>query len=168
MKKITKKLKIRLMSILTCAIVAVSGMAAMPVNAAVTTLNPGVTEMGNFVFSDTNTTTSKTVNGTDVTIYLNWRRADGQYGAPNSDQGLGDVKLTFQILNANTGAAITSKQVCYYDSTAQNGYVTDQVHFTVPYGQKIRVWMDASSVNPSASNGKYRSIYIRSFSAFVK
>lgn len=166
MKKITQNLKKRLLSFMAVMLLifANTGTAFA---AGTETLEPGITEMGDFVFNDTNVTPVKTINGSHVTIYVNWRRADGLYGAPNVDAGLGDVKLTLKILDSS-GNSLTSPQVFYYDDSAVNGYVTDEISLDVTSGQKIRIWMDASSVNPSASNGNYRSIYIRSFGAEVR
>lgn len=165
MKKFSKKFKVRLLSIITAMIMALSG-AVTAYAAGVETLDPGLTVMGTFAFNNNNTTPVKTINGTHVTLYVTWRRADGLYGAPSGDQGIGDVKLTMQILDS-TNNAITGQYVFYYDETASNGYVTDQISLNVTKGQKIRIWFDASSVNPAQSNGKYRSIYIKDFWAVV-
>lgn len=165
MKKSTKSIKVRLLSIIS-AIVLLLSNSFTTYAAGIETLDPGLTVMGTFAFNNVNTTQAKTVNGTNVTIYVNWRRADGLYGSPNGDAGIGDVKLTMQILDT-TGKALTGKYVFYYDETANNGYVLDEIDLNVTKGQKIRVWFDASSVNPSQSNGRYRSIYIKDFWAFV-
>lgn len=166
MKKITKNLKKRLLSLMAVMVLVFSSMGTAYA-AGVETLAPGITEMGDFVFFNNNTTPVKTINGSHVTIYVSWRRADGLYGAPNVDQGIGDVKLTMRIIDANTNAALTSDYVFYYDGTAVDGYVTDEISLDVTQGQKIKIFMDASSVNPATSNGKYRSIYIRGFVAQV-
>lgn len=167
MKKFAKNLKKRLLSFIA-AMLLVCISTGTAYAAGVETLEPGITEMGDFVFFNNNTTPVKTINGSHVTIYVNWRRADGLYGAPAADEGIGDVKLTMRIIDANTNTALTSDQVFYYDNTAVNGYVTDEISLDVTQGQKIKIFMDASSVNPATSNGKYRSIYIRSFGAEVR
>ena len=159
MKKFSKKFKVRLLSIITAMIMALSG-AVTAYAAGVETLYTGITEMGDFAFNDTNLTPAKTVQGSKVTINVAWRKADGLYGSVNGDQGIGDVKLTMQIRDT-AGNALTGKYVFYYDETAVDGYVSDQISLNVTPGQKIRIWMDASSVNPSQSNGTYRAIYIR-------
>lgn len=166
MKKIAKSWKKRLVSIIACMVLVLSATITSHA-AGIEDLDPGITEMGDFVFYNNNTSPAKTVNGSHVTINVAWRRADGLYGAPNADAGLGDVKLSMRILDANTGNALTGTHVFYYDGTATNGYVNDEISLNVTPGQKIQIWMDASSVNPSQSNGKYRSIYIRDFWALV-
>ncbi len=165
MKKFSKKFKVRLLSIITAMIMALSGVVTAYA-AGVETLYPGITEMGSFAFNDTNITPSKTVQGSKVTINVSWRKADGLYGSINGDQGIGDVKLTMQIRDT-AGNALTDKYVFYYDETATNGYVNDQISLNVTPGQKIKIWMDASSVNPAESNGRYRTIYFRNFWAVV-
>lgn len=166
MKKFKMNLRKRLCSLFAIMLLVLSSTGTTYA-AGVETLEPGITEMGDFVFFNNNTTPVKTINGSKVTIYVNWRRADGLYGAPNADTGIGDVKLTMQILDS-TGNAITSPQVFYYDDTAVDGYVTDEISLDVTSGQKIKIFMDASSVDPSSSNGNYRSIYIRAFTAQVQ
>lgn len=167
MKKIVVNLKKRLLSFMVVMVLVFSS-AGTAYAAGVENLDPGLTEMGDFVFNDTNTTPVKTINGSTASINVSWRRADGLYGAPNVDAGLGDVKLTMQIIDATTDNPLTGKYVFYYDDTAVNGYVNDEIILNVTPGQKIKIWMDASSVNPSQSNGRYRSIYIRNFWAYVQ
>lgn len=167
MKRFTGNLKKQLLSFVAVMLLVLSS-AGTAYAAGTETLDPGLTEMGDFVFFNNNTTPVKTINGTNASINISWRKADGLYGAPNADTGIGDVKLTVKILDSS-GNALTGTHVFYYDdATAVNGYMNNEINLNVTQGQKIRVFMDASSVNPSQSNGNYRSIYIRNFWAFVQ
>lgn len=159
-----KKIKKRLFGVLVAIVMLVTS-TNLSYAAGVETWEPGLIEVGSFTFNDENTTPVKTINGTQVSINFGWRRADGLYGSPAGDQGIGDVKLTIQIFDA-VGNALTGKQVFYPDE-GSNGMTYSNITLNVPYGQKIRIWMDASSVNPSQSNGKYRAIYVKNFWAFV-
>lgn len=159
-----KNLKRRLFAFIV-AISLMLGNSGIAYAAGVETWNKGIIEIGSFTFNNENKTPSKTINGTNVELHFGWRRADGLYGSPAGDQGIGDVKLTIQIFDT-AGNALTGKYVFYPDEQ-DDGLTQSEIDLTVPYGQKIRIWMDASSVNPSQSNGKYRAIYMGEFWAFV-
>lgn len=159
-----KKIKKRLFGVLVAIVMLVTS-TNLSYAAGVETWEPGLIEVGSFTFNNQNITPVKTINGTQVSINFGWRRADGLYGSPAGDQGIGDVKLTVQVLDSARNA-ITGKYVFYPDE-GSNGMTYSNITINVPYGQQIRIWMDASSVNPSQSNGKYRAIYVQDFWAFV-
>lgn len=159
-----KNLKRRLFAFIV-AISLMLGNSGIAYAAGVETWNKGIIEIGSFTFNDENMTPAKTINGTNIELHFGWRRADGLYGSPAGDQGIGDVKLTIQIFDT-AGNALTGKHVFYPDEQ-DDGLTQSEIDLTVPYGQKIQIWMDASSVNPSQSNGKYRAIYMGEFWAFV-
>lgn len=133
--------------------------------AGVETLGRGYTDIGSFTFTDTNTTPTKTIQGGHVKFEVLWRVADGGSSAPNIDQGIGEVKLTMQVLDANTGRALTPKRVFTVLENEEAWYTYSAIELDVAEGQKVKVWFDASSVGQS--NGHFRSIYIASFGAEV-
>ena len=102
-----------------------------------------------------------------MTFKVYWRIADGGASSPKKDTGVGPVKLTLQILDASTNKAITSKKV-FYPKDNDSWYQYAEISANVTKGKKVKVWFDASSVNPSGSNGHYRSIYIQGLDAVVK
>lgn len=159
-----KNLKRRLFAFIV-AISLMLGNSGIAYAAGVETWNKGIIEIGSFTFNDENMTPAKTINGTNIELHFGWRRADGLYGSPAGDKGIGDVKLTIQIFDT-AGNALTGKYV-FYPNEQGDGLTQSEIDLTVPYGQKIQIWMDASSVNPSQSNGKYRTIYMGEFWAFV-
>lgn len=129
------------------------------------TLKVGYNPIGTFTFTDTNTTPIKKINGTKVTFYVSWRVADGAAKAPDRDRGIGEAKLTMKILDASTGKTIAGPKTFKREAEDDTWYLNDSISAKVKYGQKVRVWFDASSVGKS--NGKYRSIYIHDFFAEV-
>lgn len=161
MIKNAEKWRKRIVSIVVLLAVILVGNFPTEVNAAgIENLYSGVNNIGGFTFTNVNTTPTKTVEGTSVTFTIKWKKAD-------SDAGIGDVKLTMQILDATTGNALTGKYVFTRDATDTEEYITDSFQVNVANGQKIKIWFDASSVDVSTSNGKYRSISISSLWAIV-
>lgn len=113
-----------------------------------------------FTFTDTNLTKVKTMpaNANTLVFGIKFRKA-------TTDQGIGQVKLKFQIRDTR-GNVIQEKVVT--DTGNRNGYtmfVTDPI--TVSPGQQFQLYFDAISVNPSESNGNYRSIEISIFRSFI-
>ncbi len=160
------KAKTRAIGFILTLVLALSTVFSSKVSAAGTeTLNVGETPIGSFTFTNTNTTPIKTIKGTKVTFTVNWRVADGASGAPDVDKGIGDAKLTMKVLDASTGKTIAGPKTFKRGTGDDTWYLTNSITVNVKYGQKVRVWFDASSVGQS--NGKYRSIYIRNFEAKV-
>lgn len=92
------------------------------------------------------------------TIY--WRIAD-------EDQGRGHEKLTVQVRDADTGAALSPYYVsemgyddCWY-------WFLETNVISVASGQEIQVWFDVSTKNPAEANGNYRTAYVKSFTSEV-
>lgn len=126
------------------------------------TLPIGSHYIGSFTFTDTNLTKPKTMpNGAyKLVIGVRFRKAA-------TDQGIGQVKLKLQIRDTS-GHVLTEKVVNDTSSQWASGYVafiTDPI--SVSAGQKVQIYFDALSVNPSQSNGNYRSIEINRFDSFI-
>ena len=154
------KLNIRFICLLTALAILLMGNFAPTVYAAgVETWERGyVYNVGGFTFTNTNTTPTKTINGENLSLILGWKKA-------STDRGIGDVKLTVQILDSTTGNPLTSKLQYYFEDDGSGYSWVNLTLSNLNYGQKIKIWFDASSVG--SSNGNYRSIEIKTFSAAV-
>lgn len=162
----SKKINTRCISlVLTLALMLSSIFSINAFAAGIEDLKPGYNDIGSFTFTDTNTTPVKTVLGTHVDFGVTWRVADGYYGIPNIDKGIGEVKLTLKILDANTGAVLAGPITHIRQPEEDTWFLSTVISANVYYGQKVRVWFDASSVGPS--NGNFRSVHVRDFSAKV-
>ena len=126
--------------------------------AGVETLPYGTYGIGPFTFIDNNLTPVKTVAGSTVSFRIVFQKA-------SQDQGIGPVKLTVQIRDIY-GNAISDKWVYPLSSDNEIKSITTPEINLGYTGRKIQIWFDASSVG--ASNGNYRSIYVSSFTAYVK
>lgn len=124
----------------------------------VETLPYGMYDIGAFTFTDCNYTPIKTVQGSVVSFGFLFQKA-------SIDQGIGPVKLTVQICDENCNPISPKWEYALNSDSEMMGVYTPD--FDLGYaGRKIRVFCDASSVG--ASNGHYRSIWVRSFSSYVK
>lgn len=162
-----KRFSLRIISLVSAMVLLLTGAFATTAFAAgEETLEVGYNDIGSFTFTDTNTTLGKTIQGTQATFVVSWRIADGVMGAPDVDAGLGDVKLTLKVFDADTGEVLAGPQTFYRENTDDAWYITDEI--TVNLGRtnrRVKVWFDASSLG--ASNGNYRSIHVRAFEAYV-
>lgn len=115
----------------------------------------GTNHMSPFTFTNTNTTPTKTILGTNVKIAGVACKAPG-------DAGIGNVILTIRLKdeNGNFLPFIYTKEL----SSAFSSFETPKWDLE-GYGKKIHVWFDASSAG--ASNGHYRSIQLTSFRGIV-
>lgn len=126
--------------------------------AGVETLPYGMYDIGAFTFTDNNYTPVKTVEGSVVSFGFLFQKA-------SIDQGIGPVKLTVQICDENCNPISPKWEYALNSDSAMMGVYTPD--FNLGYaGRKIRVFCDASSVG--ASNGHYRSIWVRSFTSYVQ
>lgn len=149
--------KNRITSLFLVLALMLSCISATSVSAAgVETLPGGIYEIGSFTFQDTNLSPTKTVSGTHLGLNVSFKKA-------SSDKGLGNVKLTVQIRDANTGALLEEET----ELANENGNKTLTIKlFDLGYaGRKIKIWYDASSAGPS--NGNYRSITCNSVKSWV-
>lgn len=132
------------------------------------TLPMGEYHIGNFTFTNNNLTPRKTMpsNARTWSLYIKFRKAD-------SDAGIGQVKLTVQIRRADgtVVASATTKDNSgeysggnYYRRYASLAMPT----ISVKPGEQYHIWVDASSVNPSESNGNYRSIDILDIQSYIE
>lgn len=160
MKKFTQKISRSGIGLIVMAIImTISIFGTTQVYAAgIETLPYGPHNIGSFTFTNTNTTPEKTVSGTNVSFMINFKKA-------SIDAGVGNVKLTVKVLDANTGAVISNT---YYSNANEDGSDT---FIMVPCecgyaGRKVKIWFDASSTGPS--NGHYRSITITEFTSYVQ
>lgn len=123
------------------------------------TLPIGYTRIGGFTFTDTNLTPVKTVSGRYMNIFLHFKKAD-------IDAGIGNVKLTVNVRDANTGQIISPTYV--WTADPENKVYTSVVLPKVDLGysnRRVQIWFDASSTGQS--NGNYRSITFSGFNVDV-
>lgn len=119
----------------------------------------GEYSIGSFTFTDTNQTPVKTVGASGMLKFgVNWRVA-------KDDKGIGEIKLTVKVKNANTGQVLSS-MVVKRENTDDGYYVYDETPaIYVTKGTKLKIWFDASSVGKS--NGYYRRAYIQYFGSVI-
>lgn len=163
-----KKRSFRVLSVIMVLVAVVTCFSTTASAAGAETLNKGKTSIGEFNFTDKNTTPPKTIKGTKVTFEFLWRMADGYCGNGKSedrDQNQAyPPKLTLQILDYDTGKALTGKVV--FHASSDTWYSPARISTKVPYGKRVKVWFDASS-EPGESNGAFRSIHIHQFIGVV-
>lgn len=123
------------------------------------TLPYGWYEVGSFSFTNYNLTPQKTVPGRYLALSI-------LYSKPTWDAGIGDVKLTIDVRDANTGVSITGKMDFGKVSDGNIKSFTQPVIDLGYSGRKIQIWFDASSAG--VSNGNYRSLTIHSFRTYVE
>lgn len=111
-------------------------------------------EVGEFTFTDGNTTPTKTVEGRYLYTYFNMLRA-------SSDQGIAStpIKITVDVIDASTRQTIkTAYYIINPGQSMDGGFETDLGYA----GRKICYRFDASSYN-GPTNGNYRSAYVQRF-----
>ncbi len=132
------------------------------------TLPMGEYHIGSFTFTNNNLTPRKTMpaNANTWNLYIKFCKAP-------SDSGIGQVKLTVQIrrtdgsIVANATVKDTSGEYSggnYYRRYSSVILPT----ISVKPGDVYQIWVDASSVNPSQSNGNYRSISILDIQSYIE
>lgn len=121
------------------------------------TLKYGQNLIGSFTFTDTNLSPVKTIpsGASSFQLRLKFRKAA-------SDKGIGDVKLTVQIRRTNGTVVYSGSARDVSGLSGQTEFLTEVVG--VSSGQQYQIWLDASSVNPSQSNGNFRSIEVDMYS----
>lgn len=130
------------------------------------TLPKGEYSIGSFTFTDTNTTPAKTMpsGAKKLKFTIAFRKAAG-------DRGIGQVKLTVKIKDSK-GNVVSSNTVRDTASSECGSFKRVSYLYTneisVKGGGKYKVFFDASSVDPSKSNGHYRSIQVLSFVSIVR
>lgn len=148
MKILKNKKKRRLISYLvafTLMLGSINDISAFA--AGVETLPFGRYDIGDFTFTNTNLSPTKTVSGTRLGLGISFKKA-------SIDAGLGNVKLTVQIRDANTGEVLATENEEANENS--NKMLTIKPVDLGYSGRKIKIWYDASSTG--VSNGKYRSI----------
>lgn len=150
-----------LSTFLTLVIMVLVIGTASALAAGVENLPAGSYEIGSFSFTDYNVTPVKTVLGTKIRFSVLWRPSD-------EDLGTGFQKLSLQVLDADTGRALTPVYTSEmgYDDTWYWEIYTPEI--SVNYGQRIQIWFDVSTLNPAEANGNYRRAYIHSFRSIVR
>lgn len=156
------KTKKAIISFLMALAMLVSSIFVTQVQAAgEETLPLGSYSIGGFTFTDTNLTPIKTMPAGAQTLGfgVTFRKSP-------TDAGIGTVKLTMQIrdLSGNILAQSTKVDRSDYDIRFTRLYVGN---INVSPGQKYQVFFDASSFNPSESNGNYRSIQLYTFASYI-
>lgn len=153
-------------SLLMAVVMVCVSIAPVQVFAAGTeTLPLGEYSVGGFTFTDQNLTPVKTMPAGAHTLnfLIRFKKAD-------IDTGVGQVKLTVQVRDMN-GNVVASKVVDDISGYVTGSYKRATTVFIddipVTPGQQFQLWFDASSVDPSQSNGSYRSIQIVTFVSYV-
>lgn len=120
----------------------------------------GPYQIGPFTFTDTNLTPTKIPAGRYVDFIILFKKA-------SKDAGLGNVKLTINVRDANTGQILTRDFVQVADTNPYAGTILATNYIDLGYANRpIQIWFDASSTGQS--NGNFRSIEIMDFASFVK
>lgn len=154
LKDIKKK---RIISLFMALALMIVGMPCASASAAGReTLPSGIYEIGSFTFQNTNLSPVKTVSGTKLGLGISFKKAP-------TDKGIGNVKLTVQIRDANTGAVLVQKTEVANEGG--NKMLTIAPIDLGYAGRKIKIWYDASSTG--ASNGNFRSITCNSVKSCV-
>ena len=111
---------------------------------------------GSFSFTDNTLTSMRLVMGQYIAVKIDFHK-------PDWDAGWGDINLTFQIRDADTGSVIFQDVL----GPAGSNIVGDEYYWIdLGYsGRYIRFWLDASSAG--ASNGNFRSATIDTFRVYV-
>ena len=113
--------------------------------------------VGVFSFTDDCITTTKTVMGRYVDIDIDFHK-------PYWDEGLGDIYLTWAIIDPYTGNPIAGNYVMGPTGTTVVGQT--YYHIDLGYaGRQVEFWFDASSAGPS--NGNFRSATVDYFGLFT-
>lgn len=122
------------------------------------TLPIGIYLIGGFTFTNNNLTPVKTVEGSQISFSVSFKKAA-------RDAGIGNVKLKFQVRDTYGNAlSPVIEQVANTDGSP--AFLTmDYINLGYS-GRKIQLWMDASSTGQS--NGNYRSIEVINWTSFVK
>lgn len=118
------------------------------------TLPMGNYTIGTVTFTDTNLTPKKTMPSGASKWKLTFR-----FKKATIDAGVGNVKLTIKIKRPN-GTVYYAHPAVSESPNTTDGYTQFDFEISVSTGGTYQIWMDASSVNPSMSNGNYRSITV--------
>jgi|GEM_PF-2202156 len=157
-----KKLRIKksLLGFMLTLSILISSVMPLTVSAAgVENLPHGEYSIGSFSFTNTNLTPVKTVTGgSNVKFSIDFQKA-------SFDTGIGPVKLTVQVRDANTGAILRTSSFSLLNNTSGGMEFSVDLGYT---GRRVQIWFDASSVYPAQSNGNFRSISITKFNSHVK
>lgn len=157
----TKASKLRFSIIMLTLVMMFTSLFAMPASASgpneVLPLNQ-VYEIGGFTFTDTNLTPVKIPAGRYLKLGINFKKA-------SIDAGLGNVKLTIKVKDANTGAVIANSTYTLNAYEGSSRWLTTNKIDLGYANRKIQVWFDASSTGQS--NGNYRSIQVLEFKSTV-
>ena len=155
-----------MISFLIAIVMLFASMTSVNVYAAGEEVLPlGEYPVGSFTFTNTNLTKPKTMpNGAQkLNFLIKFKKAD-------IDAGIGQVKLTVQVRDMS-GKVVGGKTVNDTSGWVGGVYNRNSTLFIdniyVSPGQRYQIFFDASSVNPSQSNGNYRSIQIISFVSYV-
>lgn len=100
----------------------------------------------NMTITDKNTTPKKQIPGNYISLRFKFRRA-------SSDRGIGDIKVTIQILDEDF-RPITKKVVTCSAGYDYEGYESDMIYLGGE-NKIIHFWMDISSAG--SSNGNFRT-----------
>ncbi len=118
----------------------------------VTVFGYGYNRINDMTIENKNTTPGKQIPGNYIQISFNFRRA-------SSDRGVGDIKVTIQILDEDF-RPITKKVVTCSAGYDYEGYESDMIYLGGE-NKIIHFWMDISSAG--SSNGHYRKADINEF-----
>lgn len=112
----------------------------------ITIFGYGYNHIDNMTITNKNTTPGKQIPGNYIALQFKFRRA-------SSDRGIGDIKVTIQILDEDF-KPITRKVVTTSTGYDYAGYESDMIYIG-DKNQIIHIWMDISSAG--SSNGNFRT-----------
>ena len=144
-------------SIICFALVFMFGLCSMsPAFADINYYGGAWYDHGTFSFTDYTLTSMRRIMERYVAIRLDFHK-------PYWDTGLGDINLTFEIRDADTGQTIVQYVLGPAGSTQiGNSYTWVDLGYA---GRYVRFFFDASSAG--TSNGNYRSATIDVFRVYV-
>lgn len=112
---------------------------------------------GSFSFTDYTLSSMKHMMGRYILFRVDFHK-------PDWDSGWGDINLTFEIRDADSGQCIAGPYVMgpAGSTSVSNTYYWVDLGYT---GRYVRFWFDASSAGQS--NGNYRSATVDVFKVYV-
>ena len=146
-----------LKSLVCIVLVLILGLCNLTVASAETYYSGTLHEIGPFSFTDYTISSSKHIEGRYIAFRIDFYK-------PYWDSGLGDILLKFEVRDAYTGQAITTRYVL--GPTGSAIYSDTFYYVDLGYaGRDVEFWFDASSAG--TSNGNFRSATVELFRIYI-
>lgn len=94
-------------------------------------------------------------------IKFDFTRSNQDDGPINSP-----VKVTIKVTNASNGQVLINNKVAEPNSGSFNGSFDSGWVTGVSSGDKVKVWVDASTATGYSGNGKFRTVYFSDFQIY--